>query len=96
MNEAISIAEMAIKTLSTDVIGLLKKELGEAGIVASLGNQILIKISKTDFEERLGNLLQQIYRVIDQHYPTRKEHLSIVIQDNEAKYENVFKVWKSA
>jgi hypothetical protein len=69
--------------------------LGEAGVVASLGNQVLIKISKTDFEERLGNLLQQIYRVIDQHFPVRQEHLSIVIRDNDARYENVFKVWKS-
>ncbi|GAA3957388.1 hypothetical protein [Mucilaginibacter dorajii] len=96
MNEIISLAEMAARTFTTDVIHLLKNELGDHGTVASLGNQVLIKISQTDFESRLGNVLQQIYRVIDQHFPVRQNHLSIIIQDNEARYKNVFKIWKSA
>ncbi|MDN3580087.1 hypothetical protein [Mucilaginibacter flavus] len=96
MNEIISLAEMAAKTLTTDVIHLLRIELGEHGTVASMGNQVLIKISQADFESRLGNMLQQIQRVIDQHFPARQNHLSIIIQDNEARYQNVFKIWKSA
>lgn len=95
MNEIIALAEIAAKTFTTDVIHILKNEIGDQGTVASLGNQVLIKISQTDFEFRLGNMLQQIYRVIDQHFPTRDEHLSIIIRDNDARYENVFKIWKS-
>ena len=96
MNEVISLAGLTVQTLSANVMQLLSNELNGVGIVALLGNQLLIKISRTDFEQRLGNLLQQIQSVIDQRFPIREEHLSIVIQDNEAKYENVFKIWKSA
>jgi len=96
MNEVISLAGLTVQTLSANVMQLLSSELNGVGIVALLGNQLLIKISRTDFEQRLGNLLQQIQSVIDQRFPVREEHLSIVIQDTEAKYENVFKIWKSA
>lgn len=85
-----------ILSLSTNVMHLLSNELKGVGIVALLGNGLLIKISRADFENSLGNLLQQIQSVIDQRFPVREEHLSIVIQDNEKKYENVFKIWKSA
>ncbi|TWR27383.1 hypothetical protein FPZ43_12940 [Mucilaginibacter pallidiroseus] len=96
MNEIISIAELSLRTLSHGVLQLLSSELKGVGIVAIAGNQLLIKISRNDFEQRMGNLLQQIQTVIDKRFPVRTEHLSIVITDNDARYKNVFKIWKSA
>ncbi|WP_166090568.1 hypothetical protein [Mucilaginibacter inviolabilis] len=95
MNEMITMAEIAARTLTVNVIHLLKSEIGEQGIVAALGNQVLISISKADFEQKLGNLLQKIYGAIDQHFPVRQDHLSVVIRDTDSRYENVFKIWKS-
>ena len=86
MNEMIAI-------LQTGVLHLLKDELGTHGTVAAFGNQIMISISRADFEQRLGNMLQQIYRSVDQHLPVRSEQLSIIIRDAENKYENTFKIW---
>jgi hypothetical protein len=96
MNEIISAAGLTLQSLNTNVVQLLSNELKGVGIVALLGNQLVIQISRTDFEQRLGNLLQQIQTVIDNRFPIRKEHLSIVIRDGDAKHENVFKIWKSA
>jgi hypothetical protein len=95
MNELISIADVAVRTLTTDVMHLLKTELGDQGTVGGLGNHILICIKQADFELRMGNILQQIYRVVDQHFPIRDQHISIVIRDANSSYENVFKIWKS-
>jgi hypothetical protein len=92
MNDLHSIAELTLQNLSTGVLHLLKNELDEHGVVTKFGNQIVVSISRTDFEHRLGNLLQQIYRTVDQHFPVREEQLSIVIRDAEAKYENTFKI----
>jgi hypothetical protein len=96
MNELLSLAELALQNLSTGVLHLLKSELGEHGTVVGMGNKILISISRADFEQRLGDLLQQIYRTVDQHFPVRHGHLSIIIRDVEEKYENTFKIWQTA
>jgi hypothetical protein len=79
-----------------NIIRLLKDELGDGGQVAPHLDQVLINISRADFENRLGNLLQQIYRLIEQRCPERPDHLDIIIRDTDSRYENVFKIWKSA
>lgn len=96
MNELLSVAEAAAKAFQADVLQLLKNELRDAGQVAVLGKHILIHISKNTFEQKLGNLLQQIHQVIDQRFPERNEHLSIIIRDTEPLHEQVFKIWKTA
>jgi len=93
MNELFSLAEHTLQNLGAGVLHLLKNELGEHGTVAQFGSQIIIRISRADFEQRLGSLLQQIYKAVDQHFPVRAQHLSIIIRDTEEKYENTFKIW---
>jgi hypothetical protein len=95
MNEAVNLAELALQTLSSNVVHLLKTEIGDRGIVGAVGNHILLSISKADFETRLGNLLQQIYRVVDVNFPVRHQHLSLIIRDTQGKYESIFKIWKT-
>lgn len=82
--------------LTAEVARLLKSELAADGTVNTVAGQIVISISKFEVEHRLCNLLQQIYRVVDQHIPVRREHLSLIIRDAEGRYENTFKIWKSA
>jgi hypothetical protein len=82
--------------LTANVAGLIKSELAANGTVTTVANQIVISISRFEVEHRLGNLLQQIYQAVDQHFPVRKEHLSLIIRDAEGHYENTFKIWKSA
>jgi hypothetical protein len=95
MDTLISMADTAVGTLTAEVIHLLRTEIGDQGTVGSLGNHVLISFEQPDFELRMGNILQQIYRLIDQHFPTRDEHVSIIIRDANSTYENVFKIWKS-
>jgi hypothetical protein len=84
-----------LAVLTADVARLIKKELASEGSVSTVANQIVISISRFEVEHRLGNLLQQIYQSVDQHFPVRKEHLSLIIRDNGGHYENTFKIWKS-
>lgn len=85
-----------IADLGTEVARLLRNELISTGVqVTHVANQVVISISKFEVEHRLGNLLQQIYRSVDQHIPVRKQDLSLVIRDVEGSYENSFKLWKS-
>jgi hypothetical protein len=84
-----------IAGLGADVARLLKSELGPDGTVSAAANQIIVSISRFQVEHHLGNLLQQIHRTVDQHFPVRKENLSLTIRDFEGVYENTFKIWKS-
>ncbi|MFD2147658.1 hypothetical protein [Mucilaginibacter antarcticus] len=96
MNEIVTLAVPAVRTLTADVIRLLKTEIGDQGTVAALDNHVLISFNQPDFELRMGNILQQIYRVVEQHFPVRNEHVNIIMRDTNSTYENVFKIWKSA
>lgn len=84
-----------IAGLGADVARLIKSELGADGTVSAVANQIVVSISRFEVEHRLGDFLQHIYRTVDQHFPVRKEHLSLTIRDAEGIYENNFKIWKS-
>jgi len=91
MENSFTVIETAVP-LNLDVAALLKIQLGDNGAVTSCGEHILICLKKADFEERLGTILQQMYRVIDQNFPVRTEHLSLIIRDNDMQYKNTFKI----
>lgn len=82
--------------LGADVARLLKSELGTAGTVSAVAGNVIVSISRFQVEHHLGNILQQIYRAVDQHFPVRKENLLLIIRDAEGAYENAFKIWKSS
>ena len=84
-----------LAALTADVARLIKSELASDGTVSTVANQIVVSISRFEVEHRLGNLLQQIYQAVDQHFPVRQENLSLVIRDADGAYENTFKIWKS-
>lgn len=84
-----------IADLGTSVANLIRSELAAGSTVQTAANQIIVSISHFEVEHRLGNLLQQIYRSVDQHFPVRKEHLLLIIRDMDGSYENSFKIWKS-
>jgi hypothetical protein len=84
-----------IADLSASVARLIKNELATDNTVQAAANQVIVSISRFEVEHRLGNLLQQIYRSIDQHFPVRRENLSLIIRDRDGSYENCFKIWKS-
>lgn len=84
-----------MEKIRTNIIRLLKEELGYDYRVMAYQDQVLINISRTDLENRLGYVLQLIYRVIEQHFPERPDHLAIIIRNEDTRYENVFKVWRS-
>lgn len=85
-----------LSELSQAVGHLIKNELAAGSTVNTFADQIIVSISRFEVEHRLGNLLQQIYRTVDQRLPVRSENLSLVIRDVEGIYENTFKIWKSA
>jgi len=85
-----------ITDLTASVAWLIKNELAANGNVHAAANKIIVYISRFEVEHRLGNILQQIYRSVDQHFPVRKENLSLIIRDEDGKYENCFKIWKSS
>jgi len=85
-----------LSELSQAVGQLIKNELATGSTVSTFADQIIVSISRFEVEHRLGNLLQQIYRTVDQRFPVRSENLSLVIRDVEGIYENTFKIWKSA
>jgi len=84
-----------IAGLGADVARLIKAELQADGTVSHAANQVIISLSRFHIEHHLGNLLQQIYKAVDQHFPVRAENLSLTIRDAEGAYENTFKIWKS-
>ena len=84
-----------IAELGASVARLIRSELATDGTVHAAANQIILSISRFEVEHRLGNLLQQIYRSVDQHFPVRKGDLSLIVRAADGSYENSFKIWKS-
>jgi len=87
---------LPVKSWYNDMVDLLRNEMQGMATIALRGQSILISIRQTDFEHRLGILLQQIHRLIELHFPEREDHLSVIIRDIDLKNENVFKIWKPA
>ncbi|MGZ3760677.1 MAG: hypothetical protein ACXVAY_18020 [Mucilaginibacter sp.] len=85
---------LPVKSWYNDIANLLRTEMQGMATVAFRGQSILINIRQVDFEHRLGMLLQQIYHLIEQHFPDREDHLSVIIRDIDLQNENIFKVWK--
>lgn len=85
-----------IADLGASVARLIKSELASDGTEHAVANQVIVSISRFEVEHRLGNLLQQIYRSVDQHFPVRKNDLSLIVRALDGSYENSFKIWKSA
>lgn len=81
--------------LTMEVGRLIKAKIGTSAAVHTVAGQIIISISRFEVEHCLGNLLRQIYRAVDQHFPVRKDHLSLIIRDQGGSYETSFKIWKS-
>lgn len=84
-----------VADLGAEVAKLLQHELGSHGHVHAIASRVVISINKFEGEFKLGNMLQHIYRTVDQHFPVRKEHISLVVKEMEGGAENVFKIWKS-
>ena len=82
--------------LKTKVTRLLSLEFGETGKVTAPGDEVIIVISRADYECCLGNILQQVHRVIDEYCPAREEHLFILVREDTGTYENKIKIWKSS
>ena len=82
--------------LKLKVIRLLSLEFGTSGNVSMSDDQVMLVISRADYEQRLGDILQRIHRVIDEYCPHRSEHLFILVLDDAGIYENNIKIWKSA
>ncbi len=83
------------RNLKAKVTQLLADEFGESGKVTPAGDQVIIVISRADYEQRHGEILQQIQRAIDKNCPVRSEHLFILVRDDAGIYENRVKIWKS-
>jgi len=82
--------------LKLKVTRLLSLEFGTTGSVTFPGDQVILVISRADYEQRLGDVLQRVHRVIDEYCPHRSEHLFILLRDDAGVYENKIKIWKSA
>ncbi|PTQ94022.1 hypothetical protein C8P68_10783 [Mucilaginibacter yixingensis] len=79
--------------LDTEVVKLFKNELVDIEAVSTDSQNIIISLSTINFEQRLGDYLQRIYRLIDEYLPNRLEHLAIMVKDLSGQYEHVFKIW---
>jgi hypothetical protein len=82
-------------SLKTNISRLLSIELGGFGAVTCPGEHVTVIISLTDCENKFGDILQKIHRVIDDSYPDRDENLFILVRDETGSFQNVMKVWKT-
>ncbi|WEK20898.1 MAG: hypothetical protein P0Y49_07080 [Candidatus Pedobacter colombiensis] len=85
-----------MKKLRSKVVKALKKEFTFECIISSRMNQVILNVKHIDFEQHLGQLLQQTLQIIDKYFPQREDHLCLVIQEIGGTNQNKFKIWKSA
>jgi len=85
---------MITETLNSDVVAVLKKELGYSCSIWSYMDQVILEISNDDFERHMGCMVQQIQRIIDVHFPERDGNLCVIIRNTDKRIENAIKIWK--
>jgi hypothetical protein len=78
-----------------DIVRLLSVELGQKGSVCCQFDQVIVTISREDFEQNFGKILLQVHRTIEEYYPERTEHVFIFIRDPSGFHKNMIKVWKT-
>lgn len=84
----------SMKKLRSKVVKALKREFTFECTISSRMNQVILNVKNIDFEQHLGQLIQQTQLIIDKYFPQREEHLCLVIQTN-GNQQNTFKIWKS-
>jgi hypothetical protein len=82
-------------TLTQDIAGLLRVELGGSVAVNAPEGKLTVVLSSTDCEKNYGNILQRIHRIIDECCPDRHENVFIHLKDQTGTFHNVLKIWKS-
>lgn len=84
-----------MKKLRSKVVKALKKEFTFECTISSRMNQVILNVRDIDFEQHLGQLLQQTQQIIDKYFPQREENLCLVIREIGGRNQNTFKIWKS-
>ncbi|SDL58861.1 hypothetical protein SAMN04487898_12129 [Pedobacter sp. ok626] len=83
-----------MKKLRSKVVKALKKEFTFECIISARMNQVILNVKNIDFEQHLGQLIQQTQLIIDKYFPQREDHLCLVIREIGGTNENRFKIWK--
>lgn len=84
-----------MKKMRSKVVKALKREFTFECIISARMNQVILDVKNIDFEQRLGQLIQQTQLIIDKYFPRREEHLCLVIRPINGSHQNTFKIWKS-
>ncbi|MNE89214.1 hypothetical protein D3C80_1866040 [compost metagenome] len=84
-----------MKKLRSKIVKTLKKEFTFECVISSRMNQVILNVKNIDFEQHLGQLIQQTQFIIDKYFPQREDHLCLVIRAIDGTNENKFKIWKS-
>jgi hypothetical protein len=71
---------------------LLREEFPGGNGVDEDEHRVILLVRQSDYE-RLGDLIGRLQLFIESRMPFRKEHLHIVIRDQDCERENVFKFW---
>nr|WP_162989031.1 hypothetical protein [Pedobacter schmidteae] len=85
-----------MKKLRSKVVKALKKEFTFECTISSRMNQVILNVKNIDFEQHLGQLLQQTQYIIDKYFPQREDHLCLIIREIGGTNQSQFKIWKSA
>lgn len=82
--------------LNTEVVNLFKNELTDIEAIGLNEQNITLSLTTENFEQRLGDYLLRMYRLVDERLPEREDHLAIMVKDTSGQYEHVFKIWAPA
>jgi hypothetical protein len=85
-----------MQVLISDIADAVKRECTCDCAVSPHLNQVVVQIGNSGFDQHMGNLILQIQKIIDRHYPEREENLYLVIraqneQKKSLKYGNPLK-----
>ena len=72
-----------MKKLRSKVVKALKKEFTFECTISARMNQVILNVKDIDFEQHLGQLIQQTQLIIDKYFPQREDHLCLVIREME-------------
>jgi len=80
-------------SLTKHVAAVLQTELDGHGIAVSVNGNVVLTISRENYERRLGHLFQQVQQVINRHFPDRQEDLMLQFQTQDGARHHLFRVW---
>lgn len=82
-------------TFTEQVAAVLQKSLAGYGVAVGADGNVVLSISRNDYDYHFGQLYLQVLQVIEKHFPARREDIKLLFRTDDGTRQHIFRLWHS-